>query len=138
MDFTANDNATAPATEGEIEDVELPPPEGKHEDDAETDGGGRDESAVKCEPYLDRIKNAQTAEEALAALKNLVEVAFQSRRITLSKADVSAACKIAKDRLGAAWKGGGCAAQFLALVKKFKKGEPGVGRLIGAHVAVAW
>jgi hypothetical protein len=56
----------------------------------------------------------------------------------VSKADVSAACKIVRDRLGEAWKGGGCAAQFLALVKKFKKGEPGVGRLIGAHVAVAW
>ena len=69
MDFAAsNDNADAPAaTEGGGEDAELPPPEGKSEDNAEADdsGGGRDESAVTCDPYLDRIKNAQTAEEAL-------------------------------------------------------------------------
>ena len=124
MDFTANDNAAAPtATEGGVEDVELPPPEGKNEDDAEADDGGRDQSAVTCEPYLDRLKNAQTAEEALAALEKLIEVAFKSRRITVSKADVSAACKIVRDRLGEAWREGGCAAQFLALVKKFKKGD---------------
>ena len=140
MNFTANDNADAPpATEGGVEDAELPPPEGKAEDNAEADdGGGRDESAVTCDPYLDRIKNAQTAEEALAALEKLIEVAFKSRRITVSKADVRDACKITKGRLGEAWKEGGCAAQFLAMVKMFKKGEPGVGRLIGAHVAVAW
>ena len=137
MDFTANDNAAAAAaTEGGVEDIELLPPASKNEDDAEADGGGRDQSAVTCEPYLDRIKNAQTAEEALAALEKLIEVAFKSRRITVAKVDVLDACLIVKDRLGNEWGGGGCAAQFGALLKKFEKGEPEVGRLIGAHVVL--
>ena len=108
----------------------------KDEDNEANDGGERDPSSVARDVYLDPVKNAQTTEEALAALEKLIEVAFKSRRITVAKVDVLGACLIVKDRLGNEWGGGGGAAQFGALLEKFKKGEPEVGRLIGAHVVL--
>ena len=60
---------SSPSLPSDDAGFELPPPEGKEgEDDGDDggdDGGGRDESAVTRYVYLDRIKNAQTAEDAL-------------------------------------------------------------------------
>ena len=88
--------------------------------------------------FLGPIEKAETAEEAVFAMGRLLEAAFKSRRVTVIKDDVRAACKVAKDKLGdETWIAGGCAAQFRALFVRFKRGEGEVERLIGAHVYIA-
>ena len=93
---------------------------------------------VTLSTFLGPIEKAETAEEAVAAMRKLFDVAFKSRRVTVIKDDVRAACKVAKDQLGdEMWIAGGCAAQFRALFVRFKRGEAAVECLIGAHVYIA-